>query len=55
MEELIIDKSEFTPLTAEEKEVEAVVRPSIGYWKDAWQRLLRDKMAIASLDRKSVV
>ena len=49
MEELIIDKSEFTPLTAEEKEVEAVVRPSIGYWKDAWQRLLRDKMAIASL------
>ena len=49
MEELIIDKSEFTPLTAEEKEVEAVVRPSTGYWKDAWQRLLRDKMAIASL------
>ena len=33
MEELIIDKSEFTPLTAEEKKVEAVVRPSIGYWK----------------------
>lgn len=49
MEELIIDKSKFTPLTAEEKKVEAVVRPSIGYWKDAWQRLVRDKMAIASL------
>lgn len=49
MEELIIDKSEFTPLTAEEKKVETVVRPSIGYWKDAWQRLVRDKMAIASL------
>lgn len=49
MEELIIDKSEFTPLTAEEKKIDAVVRPSIGYWKDAWQRLVRDKMAIASL------
>lgn len=49
MEELIIDKSEFTPLTAEEKKIEAVVRPSIGYWRDAWQRLLRNKMAIASL------
>jgi oligopeptide transport system permease protein len=49
VEELIIDKSEFTPLTAEEKKIDAVVRPSIGYWKDAWQRLVRDKMAIASL------
>ncbi|MBE6072473.1 MAG: ABC transporter permease [Clostridium butyricum] len=49
MEELIINKSEFTPLTNEEKKIEAVVRPSVGYWKDAWQRLIRDKMAIASL------
>jgi oligopeptide transport system permease protein len=49
VEELIINKSEFTPLTNEEKKIEAVVRPSVGYWKDAWQRLIRDKMAIASL------
>lgn len=49
MEELNIDRSEFTPLTQEEKKVEAIVRPSIGYWKDAWQRLSKDKMAIASL------
>lgn len=49
MEELVIDKSEFTPLTKEEKKVEAIVRPSVSYWKDAWQRLIRDKMAIVSL------
>lgn len=49
MEELMIDRSEFTPLTNEEKQIEAVVRPSVGYWKDAWQRLIRDKMAIGSL------
>ena len=49
MEELVIDKSEFTPLTKEEKKVEVIVRPSVSYWKDAWQRLIRDKMAIVSL------
>lgn len=49
MEELVIDKSEFTPLTKEEKKVEAIVRPSVSYWKDAWHRLIRDKMAIVSL------
>ena len=32
MENLVIDKSKFTPLSAEEKKVEVVVRPSIGYW-----------------------
>ena len=29
------DKELFTPLTAEEKKVDSVVRPSVGYWKDA--------------------
>jgi len=49
VEKIKIDKNEFTPLTEEEKNIEAIVRPSVGYWKDAWQRLMRDKMAIASL------
>ena len=37
--DISIDKELFTPLTAEEKKVNSVVRPSVGYWKDAWSRL----------------
>ena len=44
-----IEKELFTPLSAEEKKVNVIVRPSVGYWKDAWTRLKRDKMALASL------
>ena len=49
MEDLVIDKSKFTPLSAEEKKVEVAVRPSIGYWKDVWNRLKSNKMAIGGL------
>lgn len=50
MEEKIkLDKNLFTPLTEEEKKVDVIVRPSIGYWKDAWNRLKTKKMAIAAL------
>jgi oligopeptide transport system permease protein len=44
-----LDKSLFTPLSAEEKKFEQVERPSVGYWKDAWRRLKSNKVAIASL------
>ncbi|MFT8350432.1 ABC transporter permease [Clostridium saccharoperbutylacetonicum] len=44
-----IDKELFAPLSAEEKKVSVAVRPSIGYWKDAWTRLKKDKMALVSL------
>ncbi|CUU51034.1 ABC transporter permease [Clostridium beijerinckii] len=46
---LKIKKELFTPLSAEEKKIDAVVRPSVGYWQDAWRRLKKDKMAIVSL------
>lgn len=46
---LKIEKDLFTPLSDEEKKVKATVRPSIGYWKDAWMRLKKDKFAIISL------
>lgn len=49
MEDIVIDKSKFTPLSDEEKKVEVVVRPSIGYWKDVWNRLKSNKMAIGGL------
>lgn len=46
---LKLQKDLFTPLSEEEKRIEVSVRPSIGYWKDAWMRLKRDKFAIISL------
>ena len=50
MEENInLDKELFIPLTDEEKKVDVVVRPSIGYWKDAWMRLKSNKVALGSL------
>ena len=47
--DISIDKELFTPLTAEEKKVNSVVRPSVGYWKDVWSRLKSNKMALTSL------
>ena len=44
-----IEKSKFTPLTREERKVEEIIRPSVGYWKDVWMRLKRNKMAIFGL------
>ena len=34
-----IDEELFAPLSSEEKKAEIVVRPSIGYWANAWRRL----------------
>ena len=48
-QEMNLDKELFTPLTAEEKKIAVVVRPSIGYWKDAWNRLKSNKIALISL------
>ncbi|WP_315080886.1 ABC transporter permease [uncultured Clostridium sp.] len=47
--EINLKKDLFTPLTEDEKKIEVIVRPSIGYWKDAWNRLKKNKMAIISL------
>ena len=47
--QLKIDKDLFTPLSEDEKKIEVSVRPSVGYWKDAWMRLKKDKLALASL------
>ncbi|MBN1039167.1 ABC transporter permease [Clostridium botulinum] len=48
-QEINLKKDLFTPLTEDEKKIEVIVRPSIGYWKDAWNRLKKNKMAIISL------
>ena len=47
--QLKIEKELFAPLSAEEKKVNAIVRPSVGYWKDAWNRLTKDRIALISL------
>ncbi len=47
--DLSIDKELFTPLSEEEKVFEEVVRPSVGYWADAWRRLKINKVALFSL------
>ena len=46
---LDIDKELFTPLSEEEKKFEEIVRPSVGYWADAWRRLKNNKVALFSL------
>lgn len=47
--DLNIDKDLFTPLSEEEKNFEQIVRPSVGYWADAWRRLKNNKVALFSL------
>lgn len=49
MEKLNFDKEMFTPLSEEDKKVDVVVRPSVGYWADAWRRLKSNKVALFSL------
>lgn len=49
MSEASIDKSLFTPLTAEEKKIDVIVRPSVSYWQDVWSRLKRNKVSFFSL------
>ncbi|QFT89809.1 Dipeptide transport system permease protein DppC [Bacillus sp. THAF10] len=39
----------FTPLDKNGREAEAVVRPSLSYWQDAWRRLLKNKLAMTGL------
>lgn len=44
-----VNKELFTPLSGEEKIFEQVVRPSVGYWANAWRRLKSNKTALFSL------
>lgn len=55
MENIKLDKDMFTPLSTEEKKVDAVVRPSVGYWQDAWRRLKSNKVALVSLIMVAII
>lgn len=39
----------FVPKQVSVDEAEAVVRPSLSYWQDAWRRLLKNKLALLGL------
>lgn len=44
-----IQRELFRPAKADVHEAEAVVRPSVTYWQDAWRRLKSNKVAMVSL------
>lgn len=45
----VLDKKLFLPATEEDKATVEIMRPSVGYWKDAWKRLKSNKVAMGSL------
>ena len=47
--ELNIDSDLFSPLSEEDKKSAEIVRPSVGYWANAWRRLKDNKVALFSL------
>lgn len=49
IEDFEVNEELFTPLSNEEKKSEQVLRPSVGYWADAWRRLKSNKVALFSL------
>ena len=45
----LYDPSLFEPLSPEQKMNSEIMRPSLTYWSDAWQRLKHDKLALSGL------
>lgn len=45
----------FVPIDKSDSEAEAVVRPSLSYWQDAWMRLLKNILAMLGLFFLSVL
>jgi oligopeptide transport system permease protein len=43
-----ISKDKFLP-AAKSSDMEAIVRPSLNYWQDAWRRLKKNKLAMSGL------
>jgi len=45
----VLGKDLFMPATDEEKATVEIMRPSVSYWRDAWNRLKTNKVAIGAL------
>ena len=48
-EKIVMQASDWEFLGKEEKDAEKIVRPSLTFWQDGWQRLTRNKVAIVSM------
>ncbi|KIL41739.1 diguanylate cyclase [Gordoniibacillus kamchatkensis] len=44
-----LNSSKFAPVAKETLGTERIVRPSVNYWKDAWRRLRKNRLAMAGL------
>src|SRR5690606_26762285 len=49
MSQQTIKQSDFTPIQYTEAETEKIVGESTSYWKDAWRRFRKNKLAIAGI------
>lgn len=49
MREEIVDKNLWQPLKEEEKDAEAISRPSLTFFQDGWRRLKSNKIAMGSM------
>lgn len=45
----LVADSLFVPLDRSSAELDVIVRPSSGFWQDAWNRLLKNKLAVFGL------
>lgn len=45
----VLDSKLFLPATESEKATAEIMRPSVGFWRDAWKRLRANKVAMGSL------
>jgi oligopeptide transport system permease protein len=50
-----VSKNKFKMLENMANDADVIVRPNIGYWQDAWRRLKKNKVAIASLILLAIV
>jgi oligopeptide transport system permease protein len=46
---LELNKDKFRIIGIDDAEANAIVRPNITYWQDAWRRLKKNKIAMLSL------
>ena len=47
--QLKLKPEDFLPATEEEKQSQVIMRESVGFWKDGFRRLRKNKVAMVSL------
>ena len=47
--QLKLNPDDFLPATEEEKQSQVIMRESVGFWKDGMRRLVKNKVAMASI------